>query len=874
MRTKLRTQGVILAAVLSMMPTVGLSATSSLNADVEVLYPVPPAGRNGGVSAMNGGTMQRLDDAAGGPMLRLSSAKGPTTGVWWFPNHLPMKPQQAMVGDPSAHIALDVQAASPTETEITVTWRANTDGTAVPGETVKAGPFKIASDKPTHVELPIPRPADGQKMSGLIFGFVKPGDYQIRRLAITRQSATLIDPIAAVDPHKAGDVTITGRAAAGIENVTLRFTPQSTEVPAIAPVQKQLPVQNGKFSFTTNEKDIPAGLVYSVTAEPSGAKEQASPAQRLFLFPALTGEKASPVTRDGSNLIADGKPMGFMGFNYTRFNLGLGNEANYEFVAHDLMQMQRWGVRVVRTPIDLAMVEPEPGVFPDNPRYAEVLKAHNLDPRYWDQIEYFIAVAGQHDIYTVLDWHNMPIDPYSYFHGGRPSKRDSGEPGTAIAYLAPDKLKFVEFDLTKPDHLKTLLDADRWIAGRIKGNPNVLAMEIPYNEPHTTEMAVEATWRKMVDLCAKTIGEVDPNRMTFVQAPSYAHNNLLASTTWLLPDRATGNSPHFYQANGPVPLRPDAKKHKSPWLARDLTATFGWGFQTVMLPSSAVEYPVYNGESGMYGHQTLLDQKSDVDGAMLLMESQLVQVYATGLAGHLEWTLWGNETDFDPYLNVYSTLFRRFGPVFRAGPVNRNSAQVLFIQNNEASPSGNGHNYACAPFAKAALDLHLGIVHYMTDAQFLYNTSAELSLGLEQVASAAGKVPYKAIVVDRRLLNPKVETILKSVKVPVLFVDKADDLTVEKFTQLLTDAQVAFDNKTPKEIELIEGPEHLVVYRRLDGAANPAKIFPQLKHAGPFTLVDESGKTVFEGDAAALASTGIDVDLPLWNTAIFKINAK
>jgi hypothetical protein len=44
-----------------------------------------------------------------------------------------------------------------------------------------------------------------------------------------------------------------------------------------------------------------------------------------------------------------------------------------------------------------------------------------------------------------------------------------------------------------------------------------------------------------------------------------------------------------------------------------------------------------------------------------------------------------------------------------------------------------------------------------------------------------------------------------------------------------------------------------------------------LKHAGSFQLVDESGKAVFEGDAASLAEKGIQIDLPLWRSAIWRI---
>jgi hypothetical protein len=412
------------------------------------------------------------------------------------------------------------------------------------------------------------------------------------------------------------------------------------------------------------------------------------------------------------------------------------------------------------------------------------------------------------------------------------------------------------------------------MAKHLRGNPNVMGMEIPFNEPHDAFMAVEKNWRHITNLCAQAVGEGDPDRMTFTLGPSYSHNNLLPSVTWMPADRATGAAPHFYQANGPVPVRPDAKTFRSPWLARDVAATLGWSFPAVTMPLSAVDYPFYNGEAGLHGHDSLLAMYEKPQAAAMLIEAQLFQEYATGMAGHLEWTLWGNEKDFDPYVDLYRTQLTRYGPVYEAGPIDRMKAEVAFIQHPEAARSGNGHNFACVPLAKAALDLHLGHVHYLTDDQFRYQVSAELSVGLEQVVEAAGTVNYKAIVVDKRQLDPRVQASLESMKVPVLWIENTDELTTDKFAAFLKEAKVVFDDRTPKEIQLAEGPEHLLVYRRLDGGVNPGKIFPQLKRTGAIQLTDEAGKVVFDGDAAALAQQGMSIDLPLYKSAIFKITAK
>jgi hypothetical protein len=859
-------------ALLTMPASVG-AAESMLTAEVEVLFPVPPSGRGGGVAAMGGAQMQRIDagkSADGRGLLRLSADKAPVQGVWWFPNHLPLTAQQAMVGDKQARLIFEIEAAQPVESELSVQWRV--EGKA--GAWVHSGPLKLGPAHAAHVELPVPALAEGAKINGLILSFNQPGDYHVRRLALARLSAALLNPIAPAALRQAKQVTITGRAAGGINQVTLRLAPENEEsAPAGKPVtvQKTVPVREGRYELTVTPRDLTPGLAYRVTAAPSAHPDALSPAQRLFVYPLLTGQLCPPVTRRGSDLIRNGKRFGFVGVNYTRFMLGLSNHANYEQIAHDVLQMKSFGVRVARVSIDLGMIQPELGVTADNPKYKQLMIEHNLDPAFVDQLDYFVQLAGENGIYTVIDWHGMATDPYRYFLGGNEQQRKEGKPGTAIAYNAPSTTQRGEFDLSNPRHVESLLNAHRWAAAHFKGNPNLLGIEIPFNEPHTKYMAVEANWRRITDQCAKAMAEGDPQRLTFTLGPSYSHNNLLPSVTWLPPDRASGAAPHFYQANGPVPVRPDAKKFREPWLARETEGTFGWSFTAVMMPFSAVHYPLYNGETGAHGAEMVLPDHPRAEAVSYLIEAQLVQEYATGMSGRLEWTMWGNKGGFVPFVDVYRTLFNRFAPVYDAGPLDRQAAEVAFIQNPEALPTANGYNYACIPFAKAALDLHLPPEHYLSGDQFRYFASAELSVGLEQVVQAADALHYKALVVDQRYLDPGVVALIKSSRIPTLWLDKAEDLSSQQLGAFLRQAGVTVDEKTPRDIQLVEGPEHLIAYRRLDGGTNPTMIYPKLKHAGSFRLVNESGKSVFEGDAASLAEKGIQVDLPLWRSRIFQI---
>ena len=844
------------------------AAEQHLTADVEVLFPIEGAKlRGGGVSALAPATMERLDAPAspdGKAMLRLASGKAPVQGAWWFPGHLPLTPEQAMIGNRDARIVLEITSANPVKANVSVSWRV--DGES--GEWVGSGATEFSAEQVKRVELPIPPLKEGAKLTGLTMGFDQPGIYQIRRLSIARKSAVMVDPIENGVLRLAKEVKITGRAAAGVDQVVLRFRPEKGEGQA---VEKAVAVTDKQFGLSVSQQDLTAGLAYAVTVEPQGRPAEASPAQRLFVFPALTGKQCPPVTRQGADLIREGKRFGFIGVNYTQFYLGLSLRANYEAIAEDLLQMKGWGIRVVRVPIDFGMIQPALGVMPDNPQYKELMAKHGMDPAYVEQLDYFVALAGELGIYTILDWHGMAVDPYRYFLGGNENQRKEGKPGTAVAYLAPSNRERGEFDLSNPKHVEALMNAHRWAAKHYRGNPNLLGAEIPYNEPHTKYMAIEANWRRITDLAAAAVAEGDPDRLTFWLQPSYSHNNLMPSATWLKPDRSSGGAPHFYQANGPVPTRPDAKSMKEPWLARESEGTFGWSFPAVMMPLSAVDFPVYNGETGAHGAQMVLPDLTPIEATSLLIEAQIFQEYATGMVGRLEWTLWRNEGVFEPYKDVYSQLFNRYAPVFEAGPIDRHNAEVAFVQHPEASPSSNGHNFGCIPFAKASLDLHLGHVHYLTDDQFRYIAAAELSVGLEQVVEAAQTLKYKAVIADRRHLDPRTVSMLKRMELPVLWLDRSEDLTADQLAAFLEKAGVAVDGKTPRELQIAVGPEHLVIYRRLDGGVNPAKAFPIIRHTGSFQLIDENGKTVFRGDAEALAKQGIDIDLPLWRSTIYRI---
>ena len=355
--------------------------------------------------------------------------------------------------------------------------------------------------------------------------------------------------------------------------------------------------------------------------------------------------------------------------------------------------------------------------------------------------------------------------------------------------------------------------------------------------------------------------------------PAWGHSNVLNSVTWMLPDHLTGITPHHYLGNGPVALRSDAKSRHSPWLARDVAATFDHSMFAAALPNSAAPAPIFNGESGEHGYGSFLPDMDRRDATSLMVEAQLFQTYASGWTGSLGWTLTGHNTVYDPVVDLYEIAYRKFAPVYAAGPIDQMSAQVLFVQNPAAVPVANGLNHACVPFAKLALDLHLAPVHYMTDDQLLGTGLVQMAVGLEQVEQIATGLRYKAAIVDTRNLDSRALDLLRGGKLPLLVIDDAAKLSREQLATFLKGAGLALDEKTPSELQLIEGPGHLLVYRR-SGESGTAKVFPRLTVKGSFQLVDEQDRVVFTGTAAELVQRGLSFDLPKWRTAIFSIRAR
>ncbi|WP_136708307.1 cellulase family glycosylhydrolase [Agromyces sp. H66] len=579
-----------------------------------------------------------------------------------------------------------------------------------------------------------------------------------------------------------------------------------------------------------------------------------------------------PVTiRDGKFYDGD-TPFGFTGFNYDLFLLSYPRRALWSGMDADLSLMASWGLGAIRVPLAIGLLQPARGVFPDDPAWAGELRSRGLNTQFLEMLDYFVTRAGEHGIRVIIDWHRAPTDPYDYWQGGTPSDRGTGRPGTAISYLAPSSTESGELDLADEEHRTVLFDTHRWTAAHFRGNPNILGIEVPHNEPHAAYMSIQSNWRRLTELASLAVKAGDPERLTLAMPPAYGHDVSTAAPTWQFSNVVDANAPHHYLPNAPIALRSDAQSRRSPWLARDIDAVFAYAIPALFAPYSTSRHPVYNGEGGHYGFESFLPDLDRVEAADYMTEAALVQYYAAGAAGQLHWSLWHNVNDFVPFEEIFDRHYRRFSPVYSAGPVDWSGAEVAFIQNPAAVPVANGHNFAAVPFVRRALDLHVPVWHLLTDDEIIDTMLTQVPSGLEQVDGLDASFDYSAVVVDRRNLDARVREVLErdDFEKPILWVDDAEDLSTDALGAFLRKADIAEDRRTSADLQLVYGPQHLVVYRR-SGSDGSERVFPRVPRESGFTLVDESGEAVFQGDTRTLWTRGLTIDLPKWRSAIFRI---
>jgi len=862
--------GLTLAALL---PLTALHAEEPIYATGTVI--VPSQGR-GGFTPQKGIKPEIRKDE-GGRMIAidLPAQGGRSTSVaWWYAQHFRKKlPAEWPTGE---RVRMKVVLRAESDAVVNVGVYLQTEGGPVKGSSNSGVTLPAGQDVAVYSELPDNVPGTVTHATVSLSG-----KDTLPAISVTGWSVGQLADAALEVPGD--DVWITAQNPVVIKGRAVGNAGQSVAVQVLDSDKKEVArltaplAADGSFTLALDRTRLP--LCQRLSLVPAAPGKAPSPGDySFFTFPMLDPTKRlARVEKHGPHLVLDGKPWAFLGTNYTPFMLGLSRKADYELVARNFRELSEWGFTAIRLPLAMAMIQPAPGVFPDSPEYKDTLRNADLDPRFFELIQYTVALGHHFGIRVVFDWHESAIDPYRYFTGGNVKDKGTGKPGSPLAWLAMPADKYPKADhpvfvlLDEPRQVKALLDTTSWLSAAFKGDGAVLGFEVPYNEPHERLISNDRNWRRLTAQAALSVKLSDPGALTFAMPSGWGHENVFVSSTWLIPDLVDGMAPHFYVGNGPIPVRDDASKRKYPYLAREVEPSLSLGLTALSLPYSTAGYPFYNGEGGGHGAESFLPDMPLNQATRIMIEAQVYQAFATGMAGYFEWTMWNFGFWRDTTV-PNKELFQRYSPVFAAGPLDLTRARVLFVQNPAAETNNNGHNHAAVAFARVALDLHLQPVHYMTDQQLVYTGQTMFSRGFEQVdASGEGLGAYSAIIVDTRNMDKRALDIVRGSGAPVLEFDAERPIDVAAIGAFLEKSGVVVDRKTSTQFQLVEGPAHLLVYRRTAGDAT--RIYPRLAREGVFSLVAESGATVFTGTADTLAAEGVAVELTPYASAIFRIEA-
>lgn len=849
--------------MMCIIPVHAQASSTRLTRSVMELYPSGPIA--GGLTKY-GNTLIETVTEGNDKLIGFDQPSG--SGHWtvrWFANHTPLFLDKLSSTD-KLHLAIEIRSEQNVSTSLIADWKA--DGRSLGKDVSKNAAVELNAGQWTRVVLPIPSVETNTKLLGLFMQMSKPGKYAVRRMELVVPSDIQASPVARDAFYNQQSVQLSGMSSDGIPAVHLTIAMDSQDGEHVV-VEKNIATNNNQFAYTLNADQLKPGKLYHIQWRTKAGDPNVIE-QPIFGYYQFAGKQLPAASIVNGKLMADGKPLGFLGLNYTKFQLGFSNRTDFEKLNRHLIQLNEWGVNCVRLTLNMMMIQPKQGVYPEDAEYDQIIKTHNLDTRFIELLDYYVKIAGELGIYTVFDWHEYGTQPYRYFVGGQPDDKKKGKPGTAIAWLAPDNRTSVSFDYSNALHRQALLDCHSWLAKHYKGNPNILGIEVPFNEPHDQFAAVEANLRRMIDECTKAVQRQDPDRLCFGMTSSYSHDNATPTSTWQIPDRADGLGSHFYMANGPIPLRPDAKNFKQPWLARDVDKTFNVGTAAVLLPYSTQLYPQYNGEDGDHGYHDFLPDVEEALASRMMIENGMVQNWFAGQVGYLLWTM-HDTGDFKKFNQpVYAGLYQKYAPLYKAGPVDRTDSDVLFIQNPAADNIGNGHNYSCVPIAKLMIDLHLDPVHYMTDDQYINVGVARYAKGLEQVMEGSRDLAYKAIILDTRNCDQRVIKAVENMKIPTLITDDISKVTADELAKFLTDAGIPVDQQTPTSIQLGVGPGHVVMYNHTGDVVN-ATAYPRVKRDSQFKLVTSEGKTSFTGTSQQLLSQGVNVQIQPRTALILEI---
>ena len=596
------------------------------------------------------------------------------------------------------------------------------------------------------------------------------------------------------------------------------------------------------------------GLVVSVALQAAGcglraeisfAQARKGDATAASLFPPAPC-KVSALHREGKVIKnAQGLRMWFIGTNTFHSHLEWSLALDYKAASRELAAIADQGFNLVRVPLNMSHVQPARGVFPNDTHYAGEMRRHNLDPQWIGFLDWLVDYAGGLGLYVILEFHELPTDPYRYFAGGDPKRKAENEPGGGVAWMSEDALQN-----GRPQTIEAIAEAHRFLSAHFRGHPAVAGIEVPFNEPHGEWWSKPQNYREAVVKCARAIKQADPSRLVFMGCESWGAGNANPTSTWDVPPQVDAVVPHFYLAlHAPLALRGDPRS------LTETARTYSAGGFAWALPFTACPVPVVLGEFGEAGGDpSVLDPDTAAPTvAARVVEHTVALSLAAGVRGFCHWA-WGDENAAGSAGHL-----RKYVPLFQPSeeqPQQRYPEVVLIVKVSEDKVAG-GILQGLGPISDVMLDAQV------TSVRLVWEDELDQALRTDVKAL---DILWKArvIVVDKDvqwdgghgLPDEKVFRCDFSYPPP-------DELYRHMASQ-----GIVLNRKSPSGILLLPNFNGMILYHR-HGPAGILIVYPLLERAGQFSLWGEgSSGPVFSGDAMALYEHGVQVEISQWQSTV------
>lgn len=405
-----------------------------------------------------------------------------------------------------------------------------------------------------------------------------------------------------------------------------------------------------------------------------------SPALALHPLRVEKGQLVDGVTK---------RPIGLFGVNLFETHLGWAISQDIREMERNLSAIAKLGFNALRVPLNMSYIEPAPDVFPDSPRYAEIMRQHNLKEGFPAFLDALVRKAGELGLYVILEFHELPADPWRYFAGGNEQLRGTGQHGGAISWMArirekDGKIEKVELDWDKAyEHVPKAL---AWLARHYKGNPILAGIEVPWNEPVGGWAEDEKLYFRLVQTCAQAVKKEDPQRLVLMDVQDWGAgvNWLPPSSTWRIPPEVDVLFPHFYFGMH-CPNTPYEQALRCA-VANWASWFTGWG------------KPVLVGEYGTAGlnedwlkrHQEELGKLYPLPGGKVdpwviandVIKACLKQLAEMGIQGAFYWAWWrgiGPRGENNLTIGEELSALKQFVPSFKKPVFTSASAEIAVI---------------------------------------------------------------------------------------------------------------------------------------------------------------------------------------------------